>query len=165
MKLGGGDGSHTTLFDSEDRERVQMHIWSVRRDSEIRFYAQTTVGRTTLPLHRHLWPDFPAESKIDHRNRNGKDNRRANLRNGEDAVNENNNGVRSDNKGYLTGVSRNDTSRRWSVSIGTRGKVGYDQKWFSDARHGGREQAYAAACAQRILWADAAGNQNGREPR
>ena len=170
MQLGVRDGSHTALFDPEDLERVQMHIWRVVRASADRFYVQTnvgtSVGRTVLQLHRHLWPEFPAGRHVDHRNRNGKDNRRANLVDGGDGKNQNNTGVRSDNKGYLTGVARDYTQRRWKASIGTRGKDGFHCKYFPDAKYDGDcDRSYAAACAQRTLWAEAAGNRNGLSPR
>jgi hypothetical protein len=115
----------------------------------------------TLRLHHHLRPDFPEGRKIDHRNRNGKDNRRANLDDGGDGKNENNRGVRSDNEGYL--MYRYKTG--WRANIGTRGKDGHHKMRFSDARHGGREQAYEAACEQRMIWAEEAGNRNGLSPR
>jgi hypothetical protein len=143
-----------------------MHTWIVVRRSADCFYAITRVGRTTLRLHHHLWPDFPAGSEIDHRNRNGKDNRRANLRNGEDGKNENNHGVMSTNKGYLTGVSRDDKKMRWRAYIGSPKTDRYRSMWFSDAKYDGdRDRSYAAACAQRTLWAEEAGNRNGLEPR
>ena len=165
MQLSGLDGTHTTLFDPEYLERVQKHTWTVHRPKADLYYAQTGGGRTGLQLHHYLRPDFPMGRKIDHRNRNGKDNRQANLRDGGDGRNENNRGVRSDNKGNLTGVSRDTTMRRWVARIGTPGTDGYKKMTFSDVRHGGREQAYEAACAQRVQWAEEAGNRNGLSPR
>jgi hypothetical protein len=53
----------------------------------------------------------------------------------------------------------------WKAYIGTPRTDGRREKKFPDARHGGREQAYEAACAQRMLWAEAAGNRNGLSPR
>ena len=145
-----------------------MHTWYVYRRkgrASIVYYAQTNVGRpmTVLQLHRYLWPDFLVGRPIDHRNRNGKDNRRANLDDGGDGRNQNNQGVQSNNKGYLTGVSRQKTG--WTAQIGKSRTGGFRRKYFPDARHGGREQAYTAACAQRTLWAEEAGNRNGLEPR
>jgi hypothetical protein len=165
MQLGGLDGSHTVLFDPEDLERVQMHTWTVYRVRADLYYVGGYADRKTLKLHRHLRPDLPAGRPIDHLNRNGKDNRRANLDDGGDCKNQNNQGVKSNNKGYLTGVNRDDPHGRWYAAIGTYGKDGYRRKFFPDARHGSREQAYEAACAQRSRWAEEVGNRNGLSPR
>lgn len=75
-----------TLVDEEDYQKVIQYNWSayVRfRSGKPQVYAirsiSTPKGRTTISLHRWLLA-APKGTEIDHRNGNGLDNRRINLR-------------------------------------------------------------------------------------
>jgi hypothetical protein len=67
---------HQILFDESDAESVLCRTWSVVRHRHT-FYAQTHVGETVKRLHVLL---IPGAKIVDHRNGNGLDNRRENLR-------------------------------------------------------------------------------------
>lgn len=73
------------LFDKEDARLISQYRWRIRRDGPI-FYAFTThrangepLGRK-ISMHRLVMGMPPAEYLVDHRNLNGLDNRRENLR-------------------------------------------------------------------------------------
>ena len=82
-------GKHTVLIDEEDWERVSQHKWRLHASNrKNEFYAKTEVRhleshqhqrRKTLMLHR-LIMDPPSGFIVDHRNHNGLDNRKENLR-------------------------------------------------------------------------------------
>ena len=76
------DGSeHVIRFDDDDAELALAHRWCVVKRSSGVFYAATNVpkstgGYSTLLMHRLLM----GVADVDHKNRDGLDNRRANLR-------------------------------------------------------------------------------------
>lgn len=75
-------GGHTVLVDDPDQALAAGFSWYVVRDGhQLYAYANVKVdGRpTTLKMHRLLLAAPPGTS-VDHRNRNGLDNRRENLR-------------------------------------------------------------------------------------
>ncbi len=71
---------HIVLFDAADAALVSRYSWRAAPGRNT-IYAQTSIGlrpkRTTLSMHRLLCPEWP---EIDHKNGNGLDNRRENLR-------------------------------------------------------------------------------------
>jgi AP2 domain/HNH endonuclease len=94
------------LFDRGDMALVATFNWHVYRRGRRR-YARTNVNlpngrRTQISMHRLLL-DFP-ECQIDHRNGNGLDNRRANLRLCDGRQNAMNRRQRSDNTSGFKGV-------------------------------------------------------------
>ena len=87
-------GKHTIIIDTEDWDKVKEYRWCIRAGPVNRYpYAMTAIphpdgglkkcGRkrtTTLSLH-HLILGKPPKGKVtDHRNHNGLDNRKDNLR-------------------------------------------------------------------------------------
>jgi len=67
-----------TIIDAEDLELVSQFKWYARRDAHTN-YAVRGRGKSRLILHRFLL-NAPDELQVDHRNHNGLDNRRVNLR-------------------------------------------------------------------------------------
>lgn len=74
-----------TLIDDEDLALVSGYKWSLRRDPRGNFYARAAVpgtgrqGKRTVLMHRVILGAKPGE-QVDHRNGDGLDNRRSNLR-------------------------------------------------------------------------------------
>lgn len=117
-----------TLIDEEDHERVlAAGRWIVARGDRT-FYARKSVHgangvRANLLLHTFLtgWP------LVDHRNGNGLDNRRANLREATPAENSWNRRVRADSASGFKGVRWHTIGRKWQAQIqsdGTRKHLG-----------------------------------------
>ena len=86
-------GTHTILFDEEDRELVESHTWHIDTSDRSRtFYANTNIRcddgyerkkgylkYKRVKLHRAIMK-APKDMVVDHINHNGLDNRRQNLR-------------------------------------------------------------------------------------
>lgn len=112
---------HTVLVDEEDFCFLSRYTWHIKPDKNT-FYAFTNVhigGRTTsISMHRMI-TGFK-KSGVDHRNRNGLDNRKENLR---FATNRQNscNRIRANRHGYR-GVYRPTGSRGWGCQIQTEHK-------------------------------------------
>jgi len=111
------------LVDDEDYEAAidAGPWWAVGRGYT--FYAERHISRTgtrrTTGLHTFLtgWP------YVDHRNGDGLDNRRANLRQATHAQNMGNRRMAKNNKSGFKGVSWNASRRCWCACIGVAGKV------------------------------------------
>src|SRR4051812_204373 len=81
---------YVALIDDEDYERVAARKWHVTNTGKSTPYAGTMVRRgKRIRLHRFLL-DAPAGLLVDHRNRNGLDCRRENLRLATHAQNQSN---------------------------------------------------------------------------
>lgn len=81
-------------------------------------------GRQYL-AHRLAWLYVHGEmpsGEIDHINRNKTDNRIANLRSVSRSVNQQNNGLRADNKSGFVGVHWHSSKQRWRAVITLNGK-------------------------------------------
>lgn len=89
--------------DPEDFERCAEYLWSLRNG-----YAY---ARKAGYLHRFVRPGLPL---VDHEDRDPKNNRRSNLRDGTGGVNSRNSAPRSSASGYR-GVSRMRT--RWQAAV------------------------------------------------
>lgn len=70
------------IIDSSDYDKVSKYAWHSKK-SRSTYYAvhksYTSSGSLVIPMHRYIL-DAPKGSIIDHKNGNGLDNRRANLR-------------------------------------------------------------------------------------
>jgi hypothetical protein len=115
------------LVDAEDFERVGVHRWHLKRKKSQpgRYYAQRTIrlgsGRkapkTTSLLHREVLGAQQFEI-IDHRNGDGLDNRRENLRRTDIRGNATNVIFSKNRKlGGFKGVSWNANAAKWQASI------------------------------------------------
>lgn len=109
------------LVDDRDADLVLSHKWCADRvGSKVYAYAKVLMGgsRRTCRMHRLIMDPSPG-LHVDHINRDGLDNRRANLRVVTPGVNFQNRPPRGGASRYL-GVSRN--KKRWKASIGFEGK-------------------------------------------
>jgi AP2 domain len=114
-------GGLVALIDDDDADLVLPHYWHARRNKQ-QVYAQTNVrtpGRkTTMQMHR-LIMGFPA-GQIDHRDLNGLNNQRSNLRVTDNAINSQN------RRGYgispYKGVIYIRHLDKWQANIRINGK-------------------------------------------
>ncbi len=104
------------LVDDDDFEVLSLHRWNLRLNRGGRRYAQRTVPRTTTVLMHRQIMGFP-EFKVDHRDGDGLNNQRANLRLATDALNAQN----------RRGAMRNSTT-------GVRGVAPHRRKFRATAQ-------------------------------
>lgn len=116
---------HVALIDDEDVERVTAHRWHAIYDG-YNWYARCEGPRkpdgtrTHIHLHRFVMGEPP--DKVDHKNRNGLDCRKLNLRVATDAQNTWNRGPHRGSESGLKGVCRNSNGGKWCAYIYLKGK-------------------------------------------
>lgn len=114
-------GGEIALVDVDDWPAVRVYNWCANRDRRwgITYVTANTLrpdgGRTTIKLHR-LITGVGAGQQVDHRNHNGLDNRRANLRIATPSQNAANNRPTRGRSGYK-GVSWDKQLSKWRASI------------------------------------------------
>jgi hypothetical protein len=106
------------IVDDDDFDTVNQHRWM----RTLAGYAVTTNSRRRIRMHR-LVMDAPANTDIDHINRNKLDNRKENLRFCTQAENARNASIRTDNISGYKGVRFK--ANRWEASTKANGKRVY----------------------------------------
>ena len=97
--------------------------------------------QTTISMHRTILNmDEAARPQRDHRNGNGLDNRRKNLRYATPSENQHNKGVQRNNTSGYKGVTFNRPSGKWKALIVLDGKV------YTIGYYNTKEEAFAARC-------------------
>jgi hypothetical protein len=70
----------SAIIDDEDAEKVQRHSWCVLIQGR-NIYAQSRILGKAISLHKFIFDKpIPKSLILDHKNRNGLDNRKSNLR-------------------------------------------------------------------------------------
>jgi len=116
----------TTLIDDSDFERVSQYKWSsykFRKTSATPYvvrYSYKNGKQSTVYLHRFLM-DAPKGMQVDHKNGDGLDNRRSNLRICTNEENQQNQRVHRE--GHLLGTRKGPSG--WTAQIWISGKVHY----------------------------------------
>ena len=118
------------LVDDADHEWLNRYKWYAKKSNKT-YYAvrQQRVSKhkqATVLMHREilgLKQGDPREG--DHRNHNGLDNQRNNLRIADKAQNQQNRTERRNSYSKYKGVSWNKRDRKWQVYIGLGGKSKY----------------------------------------
>ena len=109
------------IVDSDDYEELNKVKWYVQKSEG--YYAICRRGGKTLWMHRVIM-NAPEDKKVDHRNHNGLDNRRENLRL---ANNSENNRNRRKMRGRFTskykGVFWDKNRKKWLARIYVNGKL------------------------------------------
>lgn len=117
MELALQDGRVTRISDV-DYERCRQHKWSVTEaNASGKPYVRTFVGKITVYLHR-LITDCPDIYKVDHRDNDGLNNQRPNLRIA--THNQNNYNRQSWGLSEFKGVCKD--GRRWKARITLNGE-------------------------------------------
>lgn len=116
------------LVDDEDYERLAAFKWYARyRPDRDHWCAQRNIGtgsdkRTPISMHREILGLSPGDGlKTDHRNGDGLNNRRGNLRVATDSQNQANGKLRRTNCSGFRGVYWNKRRRAWHARIGMPG--------------------------------------------
>jgi hypothetical protein len=116
------------LVDDEDFERLSEYKWYCRKDYNT-FYASRTIypdgqkSKTTLQMHREVLRLTPMDKvSVDHRNRNGLDNQKNNLRIAAGSINQINTKKRKDNTSGFRGVNWSKPHNKWVARISISGR-------------------------------------------
>lgn len=124
---------HIILFDDEDIDLVSRHTWCVVRQGDTKKYVVKN-NDPRIRMHRLIMGTIGTKMLVDHKNHNGLDNRKENLRVCTKSQNcSNRRSVRGSSSKYL-GVSKN-TSRKtvyWQASISKMKKVIYHGTFKSE---------------------------------
>lgn len=128
-------GEHTIFIDGEDFDKVKDYKWSVHKDHN-NFYALSKINGKTIKMHRLLL-GFPKHI-VDHKNGNGLDNRRENLRTCLHAENMYNRKKQSKTSSIYKGVYFNKQCKKYKANIKINGKLMY-LGLFEDEREAAEE--------------------------
>jgi hypothetical protein len=138
-----------TLVDDTEPVRSILRQYRVSSRAGYAVCGVKVGGRATHRfLHAMIHGIAPGDCQIDHVDRIKSDNRGANIRAIAASANAINRPQRTDNHSGRTGVCREERDRLWVATWSTAEHVCM-RKRFPDAKHGGREGAYQAACAKR----------------
>lgn len=111
------------LVDIEDRTLVSEFVWfAVKRPTTVYVRGYRRGQRTSgvkVYLHQVI---LDTATRVDHRNGDGLDNRRSNLRNATAAENAANSAGHRDSRSGLKGVHWHQARGKWQVEIMVRGK-------------------------------------------
>jgi hypothetical protein len=108
------------LVDTSDFKWLSEWNWYARKDfykNGVIFYAYRQENRRVIPMHVQI-----LKCKADHKNRNGLDNRRSNLRPCTESQNCMNRGRYRNNRSGFKGVSWDAIHKGWRASIAVQAK-------------------------------------------
>jgi hypothetical protein len=105
------------IVDDEDYERVNKFNWCVSRNKHNKtFYAVRGDKNNSYLMHRFIF-NYPKKLVIDHKNFNGLDNRKENLRVCSQQNNSRNTHLRKNNKSGFKGVCWFKLLNKWRATI------------------------------------------------
>lgn len=106
------------IVDDEDFEELMKHKWHVDKGNST-FYASRAVisGKQNVRMHRQIMKATSPKVDVDHKNGNGLDNRRCNLRLCSRTLNNANAKIPKDNKSGYKGVCWDRDRKKWAVKI------------------------------------------------
>ena len=108
------NGGHRAIIDLSDLPLVRDHSWHTLRSHD-RIYALAHIGGRHVRMHRLITGD--KRSHIDHKNRDGLDNRRSNLREATSSQNGANTRQRINNTSGFKGVAYCKQTGTWRALI------------------------------------------------
>jgi hypothetical protein len=124
------------IVDERDFDYLSQFKWVVIKSKKT-YYARTSILMHRLVLHA------PVNVGIDHKNHDGLDNRRSNIRLATNSQNAQNRGLRKDNKTGYKGVFFNKKYRVFQTHIMIDGKYKYGGS-FKTAKEAGLAYNYLA---------------------
>ncbi len=118
---------YVAIVDDEDYEKLNKHKWHVNKYGD-KYYASRTerVGlnkRKHIKMHRQILGISDSKMFCDHRNGNGLDNRRENLRQCTQAENTMNKRIAKNNTTGFKGVGLNKKTGKFKASIRLKRKL------------------------------------------
>ena len=130
------------IVDPEDQALLAQEGWFLVKGGRTHYVCRNTVheGKRGFEFFHRVIMDAPKGLDVDHRDGNGLDNRRSNLRLATDGQNARNVARRSDNTSGFKGVSLHKSTGRWAATIASGGPQRHLGLFDS------REEAHAAYC-------------------
>ena len=117
-------GEHTVLIDYEMYQIISKFTWHIRKDKQTHYaFTNIKIGSKNFGLSMHRLLTGISSSQVDHKNRNGLDNRLENLRYASKKENSYNR-VRKNALGFR-GVYKPKGSKNYSFQIQKDGKRYY----------------------------------------
>lgn len=113
-----------TLIDDCDFEKIKHLKWCALFDGTNWYAVAMIPGGKQIRLHRFLLNLKPNEL-VDHRDRNGLNNQRKNLRFCDVFQNAMNRGIPRSNTSGFKGVTWAKNDKKWQAQIGIKGKLKY----------------------------------------
>jgi hypothetical protein len=120
--------SMVALVDDDDFDRISKHEWYARIDRYTYYAVRETRSnghKHTILMHREIL-NTPFGLLTDHRDRNGLNNQKSNIRICTIAENNKNVNIRKDSSCGIKGVTFKKREKKWSAQIGIGGKI----KWL-----------------------------------
>jgi len=134
---------YEALIDDRD-----AHLAAFKWTADVRpngiVYARRLVGGRKVYLHRAVMRVEERHILVDHRNGDGRDCRRDNLRVGDKSLNAHNGGVRSDNTSGYRGVSFKARFQKWDAKIEINGREKYLGRFSTPEAANAARLAYEA---------------------
>lgn len=113
------------LVDEEDYERVAQFRWSADviggKCYAVRWQRREDGTKAKVYMHRLLM-DAPKGTEVDHRDGDGRNNTRGNMRLATHAENGRNRSADRDSSTGIKGISWDKDARKWQAGIGVNGK-------------------------------------------
>ena len=154
-----GDGKyHIGQIDKEFINKFTERTWNAHKSGH-NFYMRSRATKKFPDrqcFHQLVLPDVDI---VDHDNRNGLDNRKKNLKDGSDGVNQNNQSLLSTNISGTNGVSFNKKDKSWVARWYKNGKR--KSIHFSIKKYGSDEKAKQEAIKHRKAMNEITGCMNG----
>lgn len=116
MKIIPVGDDHYAKVDDEDFDKLSIYHWLIHDGT----YACRMIGKRRIYMHREIM-NAPRGKVVDHRNRDGLDNRKENLRLGSQSQNLGNSKSRRGSSKYK-GVSWYARTQRWQAHLMKDGK-------------------------------------------
>ena len=153
-----GDGKyHIGQIDKEFLDRFTERTWIANKDGRnFYMYSRDTIKFPVAQKFHRLVLEVDI---VDHKNGNGLDNRKKNLQDGSDGVNQNNQALLSNNTSGTNGVSFYKRTKGWYARWYKNGVQQY--KYFSIKKYGSDEKAKQEAIKHRKAMNGITGSTNG----
>ena len=119
---GKSRGKHVALVDDEDFERLNQYKWAVLKKKHT-FYALRCISVDGKQSMRYMHCEILKGKGIDHKDHNGLNNQKNNLRFCTQRENNMNRSKRENTSSVYKGVSFFKESRKWRAQIMINGKV------------------------------------------
>lgn len=113
-----------TLVDDEDYRSLCGYKWRYFANKSGNVYVYTSLNNRTIYMHREIMKT-PPNMQVDHRNHNGFDNRKSNLRNCTGGQNNANSIKKPNTSSRWRGICFIKTTKKWMAKIQSNKKVTY----------------------------------------
>ena len=158
VEIYGDEEYHIGQIDKEFLDRFTERTWTTDKKKNT-FYMRsgaTIKFPVAQQFHRLV---IPGVEKVDHKNGNGLDNRKKNLRDGSGKVNANNQALLSNNTSGTNGVCFDEMNQRWVAKWYENGKQ--QREYFTIKKYGNDEKAKQKAIEHRQAMNEITGCTNG----